>query len=200
MPIQPLAPTRRLKARLWLSPWPGRSRHESAGGDFLGEKGAHLLRAASHIPAAGGSDRNCRSMRSSRRHQRPEVVGAAPRDQLAELCRPIAFAAEIVAPRQHAQREAMQNVFLGEADGAEHLMRDRGALGGGFAGADFGRGGFQNITARRKSRSARWRRRQNRRPRARRRSRRLAARDFAAWPGICRSAVRMRRAHWRKRR
>ena len=55
----------------------------------------------------------------------------------------MAFAAEIVAPGQHAQREAMQHVLAGEADGAEHLMRDGRAFGGGFAGADFCRGGFE---------------------------------------------------------
>ena len=56
----------------------------------------------------------------------------------------MAFAAKIVAPRQHAQREAMQHVLVGEADRAEHLMRDGRAFRRRFAGTDFCRGGFEH--------------------------------------------------------
>ena len=116
MPIQPLAPTRRLKSRLCESPWPRPMRIEGAGGDLLGQERAHLLRAAPRIRAAGGSGRIeaavIMSIRSARRHQRPEIVGTAARDMLAELHRPIAFVAEVVAPGEHAQREAVQHVLL----------------------------------------------------------------------------------------
>ena len=56
----------------------------------------------------------------------------------AKLGRPIAFIAEVVTPGQHPQREAVENVFLGETDGAEHLMCNRRAVGGGFGGANLG--------------------------------------------------------------
>ena len=36
-----------------------------------------------------------------------------------------------------------EHVLLGEADGAEHLMRDGRAFGRGFGAADFGGGGFE---------------------------------------------------------
>src|ERR1700691_929205 len=80
---------------------------------------------------------------SSRRHPWPEFVGAALSGALAELICPVAFVAEIVAPGQHAQRKAMQHVLLCKADRAEDLVRNGGAFGGGFGGADFRRNNFQ---------------------------------------------------------
>ena len=41
---------------------------------------------------------------------------------LAELDGPLALVAEVVAPGEHAHREAVQDVLLGVADGAVNLM------------------------------------------------------------------------------
>src|ERR1700730_9147090 len=95
MPIQPLAPTRRLNAGLWPSPC---------------------------APCAVGSARGS--------------------DNAPEL-RPMARAAETVAPRQEAQGEAVQDVLLGEADRAVHLMGDGRALLRRFGASDFGGGRFE---------------------------------------------------------
>ena len=177
----------------------GLVRIESAGGDFFRQERAHL--GAQRLRIAGGRRIGSKcSSASSRGHQWPEFVGAATGDTPAKLRRPVAFVAEVVAPGQHTQREAVQHVLLRKADGAEDLMRDRRAFGGGFGGADFGRCGFQETQLRRMFRLARWRRPPSPQRRARRRLRRRAARGFAAPPGICRSAARRRRAHWRRRR
>jgi len=98
-------------------------RIESAGGDFLGEKGAHFLaqlfafgRQADRIETEGcghgmiSTSRQANGCESARGDQRPQFVGAAVRDQLAELDGPVALGAEIVAPRQCAQRITMQDV------------------------------------------------------------------------------------------
>ena len=45
--------------------------------------------------------------------------------------------AEIIAPCERAQRVTVQDVFTGEADRAVDLMRNRGALFGGFSTTDF---------------------------------------------------------------
>ena len=176
-------------------------RIEGAGGDLLGEERAHLVRAASRIRAAGGSGSKLQvavMCVHRERDQRPEFVGAARGDHAAELGRPIAFVAEVVAPGEHAQREAMQHVLLGEADRAVHLMRDRGAF--------LRRPRRERILAAAASRNtrvvecvacARSRRRPSRQRRARPRPRRRAARGSAAPPGIFRSAARRRRARWR---
>src|SRR5688572_8317920 len=70
----------------------------------------------------------------------PQPIGALGGDQLAELDRPGALVAEVVAPGPQAAREAMQDVLLGEADGAQHLMGDAGAFGRGLADPDLGGG------------------------------------------------------------
>ena len=57
---------------------------------------------------------------------RPSAPLAAT--SVAELHRPGALVAEVVAPGPQPPREAMQHVLLREADGAQHLMRDGGAL------------------------------------------------------------------------
>src|SRR5262249_32061751 len=54
--------------------------------------------------------------------QRPQFIGAAGGDALAELHRPVALRAEIVAPGQRAQGVAVQDVLDGEADRAMHLV------------------------------------------------------------------------------
>src|SRR3954468_11265697 len=82
-------------------------------------------------------------MRSARSDQRPQLVGAAFRDQLAEFDGPVTFAAKIVAPGQSAQRIAMQHMLAGEADGAMHLVSDGSAFLGGFRAADLGSGRFE---------------------------------------------------------
>src|SRR5947207_1643256 len=53
---------------------------------------------------------------SPRRKQRPQLVGAARGDHVAELDGPVALVAEIVAPCPQPARETMQHVFMGEAD------------------------------------------------------------------------------------
>ena len=80
----------------------GAVRIESALGDLVGEEGAHVLaqrlafgRQADLVEVQIGAHRDG--------HQRPEFVGAAPGDVLAELGRPPAFVAEVVAPGQHAR-------------------------------------------------------------------------------------------------
>src|SRR5580693_6070425 len=54
-------------------------------------------------------------LKLSRGHQRPQFIGAAGGDELAQFDRPVAFRAEIVAPGERAQTVAMQDVFDGEA-------------------------------------------------------------------------------------
>ena len=145
---------------------PGRVRIERAGRDLVGEERAHLLRAASSH--SGGrriwSKRRARVMRSS--GQRAATSGqnsSAPRAAIAvaERRRPVALVAEVVAPGQHAQRVAMQDVLVGEADRAMHLMRDRGAFLRGFGGADLRRRRFEEDRVVECSRRARSRRRPN---------------------------------------
>ena len=118
----------------------GPIRDEGAGGHFLGEKGAHFGaqfvargRQADLVEAEIGAHGQI----LPRRQHGPELIGAAPRDQFAERRRPVAFVAEIVAPRQQAKRVAMQNMLVGEADRAMHLVRDGRSFRGGLAGADF---------------------------------------------------------------
>ena len=55
----------------------------------------------------------------------------------------MALVAEVVAPGEHAQCVAMQDVLAGEADRAVHLVGDRSALLRGFDRADFRGGGFE---------------------------------------------------------
>ncbi len=130
----------------------GLVRIESAGGDFLGEERADFLaqllafgRQADRIETKGCSHVKdlVSCVRSARRDQRPQLVGTARSDQFAELDRPVALAAEIIAPCQCAQRVAMQDVLLREADGPKNLMRDGGALFGGLGATDLCSGGLE---------------------------------------------------------
>src|ERR1700749_2944522 len=75
--------------------------------------------------------------------QRPQFVSAARGYAFAELDRPVALGAEIVAPGQRAQGEAVQDVLDGEADRAMHLVGDGAALFSRFRTADFCRDRFQ---------------------------------------------------------
>src|SRR6202522_1430697 len=102
---------------------------------FLRRGKCALPRGVLRIPMAGGLDRIA-DRRSSRGDQGPKLVSATAGDVFAEFDRPMAFAAEVVSPGKHAQREAMQNVFLGKADGAQNLMRNRRAFRGCFGSAD----------------------------------------------------------------
>src|SRR6476469_8297144 len=146
MPIQPLAPTRRENSLLCASPWPG----------WCG----------SNVPAAISSARNARTSWRSSSHsggrriwskvsaevmagpsaggdERPEFVRAARRDPVAEGGGPIALIAEVVAPGEHAQRVAVQDMLRGETDRAMHLMRDGGAFLRRLGRADFRRRRFE---------------------------------------------------------
>ena len=58
---------------------------------------------------------------------RPERVGAPLGDGAPELGRPVAFAAELGAPRPEPARHELQGVLVREADRAVHLMGDLGA-------------------------------------------------------------------------
>ncbi len=77
-------------------------------------------------------------MTLTRGKKRPKLIGAALGDKLAELNCPLALIAEIVAPGPEPLGEAMQNMLLGETNGAVHLMGDRRAFAGGLAGPDLG--------------------------------------------------------------
>src|SRR5512135_2015598 len=122
MPIQPLAPTRLLNARLCVSPWPGRSGAKVPAAISSAMKARTSSRSFWH---PGGkriwSKWRLVLMVSPRRQHGPELVDAVRRDHPAERRGPMAFAAKIVAPGQDAQREAMQNVLVGETDRAVHL-------------------------------------------------------------------------------
>ena len=191
---------RRLNSLLCESPWPGRDGIERAGGHFVGQERAHLVaqRVAFGRQAdlVEGEARGHCSVQSARRDQRPEFFRAARRDPVAERDRPVALVAEVVAPGEHAQRVAMQDVLAGEADRAVHLMRDRGAFLRGLGGADFRGGRFEEDRVVERLGCARSRRRPNARRSSRPTPRRRAARDCAAPPGISRSAARTRRARW----
>ena len=84
---------------------------------------------------------------SARGHQRPQFIGATVGDQLAELDRPVALGAKIVAPRQRAQRIAMQDVLDGEADRAMHLMGNGAALLRRLRAADFAATASRNTSS-----------------------------------------------------
>src|SRR5436305_9510856 len=148
MPSQPLAPTRRENSGASVSSRLGLCGSKVPAAISPARKARTSLRSTSH--SAGrriGSKRRAAviwiSCCSTRRHQRPQLIGAARGNHLAEFYRPPAFMAEIVAPRQRAQRIAMQDVLDSEADRAVHLMRDGGALFGGFRATDFCRGSLK---------------------------------------------------------
>src|SRR4051794_16544795 len=121
-------------------------RIEGAARHLLGEEGAHLvtqfvaLRRQAYLVEL---ERGRHAIPLAGRDQRPELVRAARRDLVPELNRPGALVAEVVPPREHAQRVAVQDVLVGEADRAVHLMRDSCAGLGGFGGAYFRRGRFE---------------------------------------------------------
>ena len=204
MPIQPLAPTVRLNSAAVRVAVAGPVRIEGAGGDLLGEERAHLAAQRLAFGRQADLDRSAARCHASSISAPPAAARTRRRraraTALPSFDRPIAFVAEVVAPGQHAQREAMQHVLLGEADGAEHLMRDGGAFGGGLGASGSWPRPLRGTRPRRSRRAARWRRRRSRRRRARRRLRRQAARGCAAPPGICRSAARRRRARWHSAR
>src|SRR5712691_13071721 len=142
MPIQPLAPTRRLNSGLWPSPCTTRAGSNVPAATSWEMNARTSRRSASHSGGRRiGSKRSSALMMltSARRHQGPQLVGAAPGYEMAELDRPVALAAEIVAPGQEPQRVAVQNVLLGEADRAVYLMGDGDALLRRLATADFRR-------------------------------------------------------------
>src|SRR5215467_10476622 len=91
------------------------------------------------------SNVSCVAMTASlaRREHRPQTVGALGGHQIAEFDRPYALIAEIVAPGPQAASEAVQRVFLREADGAEHLVRDGRTFAGRLAHADLRRRSFK---------------------------------------------------------
>src|SRR5262245_49782725 len=83
------------------------------------------------------------SFRSAGRQVRPERVGAALGDSATELDRPVALATELGAPRPEAPRDELQDVLVGEADGAMRLMRDRRAHAGRLADPYLGGGDLE---------------------------------------------------------
>src|ERR1700729_3217823 len=64
----------------------------------------------------------------ARGDQRPQIIGAARGDALAEFHGPVTLMAEIVAPGQRPHGVAMQDVFERIADRTMHLMGDRRAF------------------------------------------------------------------------
>src|SRR6478672_6361683 len=142
MPIQPLAPTLRLNSSLKAPsmPPPMLALRVPASISFA-RKARTSLRSATHSGGRRtGSNVNsvpiCLS--SPFRQHRPQFLGTLGGDQMPKLHRPEALVAEVVAPGPQPAREAVQRVLLCEADGAQHLMGDGGALGGGLADADLG--------------------------------------------------------------
>src|SRR5581483_1279456 len=125
MPIQPRSPTLRENAGTSVSSRLGLNGLKVPAAISSARKARTSLRSCWHFSGRRiGSKRRAAVMtdlfskRSAGRDQRPQLVGAARRDALAEFDRPIAFRAEIVAPRQRAKRIAMQDVLDGEADRA----------------------------------------------------------------------------------
>src|SRR6516165_10334240 len=80
---------------------------------------------------------------SSRRDHRPELLCSTPGNVPAEFGCPKTFTAEVVAPSERAQCEAMQDMLFSEPNGTEHLMSDAGAFGSGFSAANFCRSSFE---------------------------------------------------------
>src|SRR5215216_1728131 len=156
MPSQPRAPTFRENSGTSVSSRFGLCGSKVPAAISSARKARTSLRNSSHFGGRRiGSKRRAavivglgfcagRSvLMSARGHQRPQFVGAAVAYELAELDRPVALGAEIVAPRQRAQRIAVQDVLDGEADRAMHLMGDGAALLRGFRAADFCRYRFE---------------------------------------------------------
>src|SRR3546814_14065287 len=81
--------------------------------------------------------RSCGSpdARSDARDERPEVVGPAPRDQMAEPDRPLRLVAELVAPGPKPARGVVQRVIIGETHRTGPLVSDSRHGRGGLAPA-----------------------------------------------------------------
>src|ERR1700738_2453214 len=150
MPIQPRSPTRLEKPGTSLS-WPcGLCGSKVPRATSSARKARTSLRSLSHSGGRRiGSKRSAAVIvdlfpkRLARGDQRPQFVGAARRDALAEFDRPVAFMTKIVAPGQRAHGVAMQDVLERITDRAVNLMGDRGSFFGGLRAADFCGGRFQ---------------------------------------------------------
>src|SRR6187200_2244693 len=106
MPSQPLAPTRRENSGASVSSRLGLCGSKVPAAISSARKARTSLRSCSHSGGRRiGSKRRAAVMvrlyagkrvrKSARGDQRPQFIGAAVRDQLAELDRPVAFGAEI---------------------------------------------------------------------------------------------------------
>src|SRR5690348_11852327 len=152
MPSQPRAPTLRENAGTSVSSRLGLNGEKVPAAISSARKARTSLRSCWHFSGRRiGSKRRAAVIRGldvSRRgsagsDQRPQLVGAARGDALAELDRPVALRAEIVAPRQRAKRIAMQDVLDSESDRAVHLMRDGAAFFCRLRAADLGGDRFE---------------------------------------------------------
>src|SRR5262245_40871024 len=100
--------------------------------------------------SAGGTqprDALRRAHRSAPRQVGPQRIGAALGDHASKLDRPVAFAAELGAPRPEAPRHELQRVLVREADGAVGLMGDRRAHTGRLADPYLGGGDLERSVA-----------------------------------------------------
>src|SRR6185312_13036422 len=154
MPSQPRAPTFRENSGTSVSSRLGLCGSKVPAAISSARKARTSLRNCSHFSGRRiGSKRRAAvivtlyagklDLMSARGDQRPQFIGAAVADKLAELDRPVAFGTEIVAPCQRAQRIAMQDVLDGEADRAMHLMGDAAAFLRRFSAADLCRRRFE---------------------------------------------------------
>src|ERR1700744_6211075 len=116
MPIQPRSPTFFENAGTSVSSRLGLNGEKVPAAISSARKARTSLRSCWHFSGRRiGSKRRAAVMTglnvskrgSAGGDQRPQLVGAARGDALAELDRPVAFRTEIVAPRQRAKREAM---------------------------------------------------------------------------------------------
>src|SRR5262249_55837919 len=136
MPIQPRSPTLRENAGTSVSSRLGLNGEKVPAAISPARKARTSLRSCWHFSGRRiGSKRRAAVMTglvsqkgSTGGDQRPQLVGTARGDAPAELDRPVAFRTEIVAPRQCAQRIAVQDVLDREADRAMHLMGDAAAF------------------------------------------------------------------------
>src|SRR5262249_25448881 len=131
MPIQPLAPMRRLNSALQDSPCSGRDGSKVPAATSAAMKARTSRRTFSHssgrriwskrsaaVMAFGYSVRR-RPRVSARQSTAKTRQGRAP-PPAAEPLGPVALVAEILAPGQRPQGVAVQDMLLGEADGAVH--------------------------------------------------------------------------------
>src|SRR5206468_3735238 len=86
---------------------------------------------------ACGVEGHLRSI-SSRGKERPELVGPARGNPVAERRCPIALISEIVPPRKQSQRITVKDMLAGEAHRPMYLVSDRSGLLSGLGGADLG--------------------------------------------------------------